>query len=309
MEHVRRAGIPFRNSIYYIGTDPSTRKKTKSTIARVHTPIPAQALHVISMINIQFIIVGEDMYMSSSYTWNFQPYSTVHQQGMGIPIVPLAARVILGHKKIKRAWFTQDFRKAEYFRNQDARHSPSLRRSEAQISASDLRWNPQVSAQYCKTLLTRLFENFFIGRNPSSSTNRWSCWKMRIRRTYSDHKTFRSSGDAVSLQQEFSTKRTGWKESGNTYQQTSNDKYRTWWTTVTCTRSMLFIDTPPQGVEHQKGVRDPSVILAPSDRCQCAYSLDSAEEALVHKSGARPEPPDSGRYRLSAIDKNLNFVK
>ena len=57
----------------------------------------AKALHVIGMINIQFIVCGEDVYVievnpRSSRT---VPYIS---KVTGIPIVPLATRAIIGHK-------------------------------------------------------------------------------------------------------------------------------------------------------------------------------------------------------------------
>ena len=63
---------------------------------RVYTKRLARSLHVIGMINIQFIVCGEDVYVievnpRSSRT---VPYIS---KVTGIPIVPLATKVILGH--------------------------------------------------------------------------------------------------------------------------------------------------------------------------------------------------------------------
>ena len=63
------------------------------------------------MINIQFIVVGEDVYVievnpRSSRT---VPYIS---KVTGIPIVPLATRVILG-RKIKELGYTRDFRRKQ----------------------------------------------------------------------------------------------------------------------------------------------------------------------------------------------------
>src|SRR5699024_6237861 len=68
----------------------------KETIAE-YTRRLAKALHVIGMINIQFIVCGEEVYVievnpRSSRT---VPYIS---KVTGIPIVPLATKVILGYK-------------------------------------------------------------------------------------------------------------------------------------------------------------------------------------------------------------------
>lgn len=68
-------------------------EKAKETIAE-YTRRLARALHVIGMINIQFIVLGDDVYVievnpRSSRT---VPYIS---KVTGIPIVPLATKVIL----------------------------------------------------------------------------------------------------------------------------------------------------------------------------------------------------------------------
>ncbi len=79
----------------YTRLRPSARKQ-KETIAE-YTRRLARALHVIGMINIQFIVLGDDVYVievnpRSSRT---VPYIS---KVTGIPIVPLATKVILGYK-------------------------------------------------------------------------------------------------------------------------------------------------------------------------------------------------------------------
>ena len=71
-------------------------EKAKETIAE-YTRRLARALHVIGMINIQFIVLGDDVYVievnpRSSRT---VPYIS---KVTGIPIVPLATKVLLGYK-------------------------------------------------------------------------------------------------------------------------------------------------------------------------------------------------------------------
>ena len=95
MEHIERAGIHSGDSIsvYPARTISDTAKKT----IEEYTRRLAKSLHVLGMINIQFIVCGEDVYVievnpRSSRT---VPYIS---KVTGIPIVPLATKVILGHK-------------------------------------------------------------------------------------------------------------------------------------------------------------------------------------------------------------------
>ena len=95
MEHIERAGIHSGDSIsvYPARTISDTAKKT----IEEYTRRLAKSLHVLGMINIQFIVCGEEVYVievnpRSSRT---VPYIS---KVTGIPIVPLATQVILGHK-------------------------------------------------------------------------------------------------------------------------------------------------------------------------------------------------------------------
>ena len=95
MEHIERAGIHSGDSIsvYPARTISDTAKKT----IEEYTRRLAKSLHVIGMINIQFIVCGEDVYVievnpRSSRT---VPYIS---KVTGIPIVPLATKMILGYK-------------------------------------------------------------------------------------------------------------------------------------------------------------------------------------------------------------------
>ena len=95
MEHIERAGIHSGDSISVYPAQ-TISQSAKNTIAE-YTRRLAQALHVIGMINIQFIVCGEEVYVievnpRSSRT---VPYIS---KVTGIPIVPLATKVILGHK-------------------------------------------------------------------------------------------------------------------------------------------------------------------------------------------------------------------
>ena len=112
MEHIERAGIHSGDSI---SVYPAKRisDHVKATIEE-YTKRLARSLHVIGLINIQFIAVGEDVYVievnpRSSRT---VPYIS---KVTGIPIVPLATKVILGHK-IKDLGYTPGLQpEADYY--------------------------------------------------------------------------------------------------------------------------------------------------------------------------------------------------
>ena len=97
MEHIERTGIHSGDSIS-VYPAPTIDMAVKEKIAE-YTRRLAQALHVKGLINIQFIAIGEDVYVievnpRSSRT---VPYIS---KVTGIPIVDLATEVILG-KTIK----------------------------------------------------------------------------------------------------------------------------------------------------------------------------------------------------------------
>ena len=94
MEHIERAGVHSGDSISVYPAQ-SISQHAKDTIVE-YTKRLARSLHVIGMINIQFIVCGADVYVievnpRSSRT---VPYIS---KVTGIPIVPLATKVILGH--------------------------------------------------------------------------------------------------------------------------------------------------------------------------------------------------------------------
>lgn len=95
MEHIERAGIHSGDSIS-VYPSQSISQRSKDTIVE-YTRRLARSLHVIGMINIQFIVCGEEVYVievnpRSSRT---VPYIS---KVTGIPIVPLATKAILGYK-------------------------------------------------------------------------------------------------------------------------------------------------------------------------------------------------------------------
>ena len=97
MEHIERTGVHSGDSIS-VYPAPTISDTVKKTIAEYSRRL-AKALHVIGLINIQFIAMGEEVYVievnpRSSRT---VPYIS---KVTGIPIVDLATEVIIG-KKIK----------------------------------------------------------------------------------------------------------------------------------------------------------------------------------------------------------------
>ena len=113
MEHIERAGIHSGDSISVYPAQSLT-SAAKEKIAE-YTRRLAKSLHVIGLINIHFFVCGEaDVYVievnpRSSRT---VPYIS---KVTGIPIVPLAARVIMG-SKIRELGFAPGLQKeADYF--------------------------------------------------------------------------------------------------------------------------------------------------------------------------------------------------
>ncbi|MDD3252831.1 MAG: carbamoyl-phosphate synthase large subunit [Lachnospiraceae bacterium] len=94
MEHIERTGVHSGDSISVYPAKSITPTVEAKLVD--YTEKLARALHVKGMINIQFIVTGEDVYIievnpRSSRT---VPYIS---KVTGIPIVPLATRVICGH--------------------------------------------------------------------------------------------------------------------------------------------------------------------------------------------------------------------
>ncbi len=111
MEHIERAGIHSGDSIS-VYPAPSLNDKVKATITD-YTAKLARSLHVIGLINIQFIVCGEDVYVIevNPRSTRTVPYIS---KVTGIPIVPLATKVILG-RKIKELGYTPGLQKeADY---------------------------------------------------------------------------------------------------------------------------------------------------------------------------------------------------
>ena len=94
MEHIERTGVHSGDSISVYPAQDITQHNVDTIVE--YTEKLAKALHVKGMINIQFIVDGDDVYIievnpRSSRT---VPYIS---KVTGIPIVPLATQIICGH--------------------------------------------------------------------------------------------------------------------------------------------------------------------------------------------------------------------
>ena len=112
MEHIERAGIHSGDSIsvYPAQTISQTAKNT----IEEYTRRLARALHVVGMINIQFIVCGEEVYVIEVNPRSSRTFPYISKV-TGIPIVPLAAKVIMGYK-LKDMGYTPGLQpEAKYF--------------------------------------------------------------------------------------------------------------------------------------------------------------------------------------------------
>ena len=276
MEHIERAGIHSGDSISVYPAQ-TISQKAKDTIAE-YTRRLAQALHVIGMINIQFIVVGEDVYVievnpRSSRT---VPYIS---KVTGIPIVPLATRVILGHK-IKELGYTPGLQKeAEYF----AIKMPVF--SFEKIRGADISLGPEMKSTgeclgIAKTFNEALYKAFLgAGINLPKYKNMIITVKDEDKEDIIPiAKRFEAQGYRI-----FATRGTANVLTENGIKVTRTNKLEqpspNLMDLILGHKIDVVIDTPPQGVEHQK---DGFVIRrnAIETGVNVLTSLDTAE-ALV----------------------------
>ena len=249
MEHIERAGIHSGDSIS-VYPAKSITEKTKKTIEE-YTKRLAQSLHVIGLINIQFIVCGEDVYVievnpRSSRT---VPYIS---KVTGIPIVPLASKVIMGHK-IKDLGYTPGLRpEADYF----AVKMPVF--SFEKIRDADISLGPEMKSTgeclgIAKTFDEALYKAFLgAGIKLPKFKNMIMTVKdedkeeaVEIGRRFADigYKIFATAGTAETL------KNAGVKAIAvNKIEQESPNLMDL----ILGHKIDLVIDTPPQGVEHSK---------------------------------------------------------
>ena len=276
MEHIERAGIHSGDSISVYPAQ-TISQKAKETITE-YTRRLAQALHVIGMINIQFIVVGEDVYVievnpRSSRT---VPYIS---KVTGIPIVPLATRVILG-RKIKELGYTPGLQKeAEYF----AIKMPVF--SFEKIRGADISLGPEMKSTgeclgIAKTFNEALYKAF-IGagiRLPKHKQMIITVKDEDKKDIIPIAKRFEAQGYRI-----FATRGTANVLTENGIKETRTNKLEqpspNLMDLILGHKIDVVIDTPPQGVEHQK---DGFVIRrnAIETGVNVLTSLDTAE-ALV----------------------------
>ena len=112
MEHIERAGIHSGDSISVYPAQ--TISKTAKATIEEYTKRLAKALHVIGMINIQFIVCGEEVYVIEVNPRSSRTVPYISKVA-GIPIVPLAAKAIMGYK-LKDMGYTPGLQpEAKYF--------------------------------------------------------------------------------------------------------------------------------------------------------------------------------------------------
>lgn len=249
MEHIERAGIHSGDSIS-VYPAKSITEKTKKTIEE-YTKRLAQSLHVIGLINIQFIVCGEDVYVievnpRSSRT---VPYIS---KVTGIPIVPLASKVIMG-QKIKDLGYTPGLQpEADYF----AVKMPVF--SFEKIRDADISLGPEMKSTgeclgIAKTFDEALYKAFLgAGIKLPKFKNMIMIVKdedkeeaVEIGRRFANigYKIFATAGTAETL------KNAGVKAIAvNKIEQESPNLMDL----ILGHKIDLVIDTPPQGVEHSK---------------------------------------------------------
>ena len=97
MEHIERSGIHSGDSISVYPAQ-SLSDKVKQTIAD-YTERLAKALHVVGLINVQVIAVGDEVYIIEANPRSSRTVPYISKV-TGIPIVDLAAQVMLGKKLV-----------------------------------------------------------------------------------------------------------------------------------------------------------------------------------------------------------------
>ena len=95
MEHIERSGVHSGDSISVYPAQ-TLSDHVKETIAE-YTRRLAKELHIVGLINVQFIAVGEDVYIIEANPRSSRTVPYISKV-TGIPIVDLAAKCMLGHK-------------------------------------------------------------------------------------------------------------------------------------------------------------------------------------------------------------------
>ena len=291
MEHIERAGVHSGDSISVYPAQ-SISQHAKDTIVE-YTKRLARSLHVIGMINIQFIVCGEDVYVievnpRSSRT---VPYIS---KVTGIPIVPLATKVILGHTIRELGYEPGLQREADYI----AIKMPVF--SFEKIRGADIALGPEMKSTgeclgIAKTFNEALYKAFLgAGINLPKYKN------MII--TVKDE----DKEDIVPIAQRFqalgykiyATRNTAKALNENGVNAIRTNKIEqpspNLMDLILGHKIDLVIDTPSQGVEHSK---DGFVIRRNAIRCQ-RTDLSGYRNRTRNQSGKyRCEEADPDRYR------------
>ncbi len=112
MEHIERAGVHSGDSISVYPTI-HVEDKHKETILR-YTRDLAKALGVIGLINIQFIIYDDDVYVIEVNPRSSRTIPYISKV-TGVPIIDLATKVMVGQKLKDLGYGTGIYREADYY--------------------------------------------------------------------------------------------------------------------------------------------------------------------------------------------------
>ena len=112
MEHIERAGVHSGDSISVYPTI-HVEDKHKETILR-YTRDLAKALGVIGLINIQFIIYNDDVYVIEVNPRSSRTIPYISKV-TGVPIIDLATKVMLGQKLKDLGYGTGIYKEADYY--------------------------------------------------------------------------------------------------------------------------------------------------------------------------------------------------
>ncbi len=112
MEHIERAGVHSGDSISVYPTI-HVEEKHKETILR-YTRDLAKALGVIGLINIQFIIYNDDVYVIEVNPRSSRTIPYISKV-TGVPIIDLATKVMVGQKLRDLGYGTGIYKEADYY--------------------------------------------------------------------------------------------------------------------------------------------------------------------------------------------------
>ena len=112
MEHIERAGVHSGDSISVYPTI-HVEDKHKETILR-YTRDLAKALGVIGLINIQFIIYNDDVYVIEVNPRSSRTIPYISKV-TGVPIIDLATKVMVGQKLKDLGYGTGIYKEADYY--------------------------------------------------------------------------------------------------------------------------------------------------------------------------------------------------